>query len=528
MVKPNQNIFTKYKEMYLINSYRNATVQPPIVNNTFIGGVASVINTPALLAAKLTNYPIGTAFSAANIQNFTFDGANIECYIGVDYQIAGSAFINANFTASSPTYWKDEGSKCKALGASSFYGSLNTAMFYFPACLSIGNASFYHGNYMQVDGMKPRIFYFPLCTSVSGDPTVANTQQFGFGNITQKLYINNFNQTSNAGGINATIAYGVANDTLQVEWVTGDIYTPSSALYPNPITDLSVGTIYGTALQLIDSGDNTNAIDYYENVVINGVPHANINVNGYITGLELNTLYTITAVAVDIFYNKSTSNTVNVTTNATEPYPVSNLVSYYKMEGNVLDSFGANNGTATAITYEAGTVGQRAVFDGATSRIITTNDAGLQLTQGSIISIIKATVAGTSYRGITTKQQAYGLFLVDGVLGTYSWGSATGITVGLKTTGINLNDGLDHIVSLVFNSGVVDGTKVYIDGILKLTTSIAVNNQTKAFVIGAGTPDAIIQQINAKIDEASIWNIALTETQILEINAKLNSGQSLI
>lgn len=204
------------------------------------------------------------------------------------------------------------------------------------------------------------------------------------------------------------------------------------------------------------------------------------------------------------------------------------LVSYYKMQNNVQDSWGINHGTATAITYEAGTVGQRSVFDGITSRIICTNNTNIKLSTGSVVAIVKASNAGSSYRAIVAKQYAYGLFLNDGVLSTYSWGSTTEITSGGRSTEINLNDGLNHIVILTFDLDVVNGTKIYLDGNLVLTTSVASFHQNTHLVIGAGTSGAIIQQINAQIDEVSIFNKVLTAGEVSEINAKLNSGQSLI
>ena len=299
---------------------------------------------------------------------------------------------------------------------------------------------------------------------------------------------------------------------------------------PNAITNLSIGTKYSTGLQLIFTPPSSvNAIDYYE-VYVDGVFYKEITVSGdYITGLEPDTPYSITVKAVDIYYNKSEfSNSVSDTTNATEPYPINNIISYYKLEGNALDFNNVNNGTPTAITYEEGLVGQRAIFNGSTSRIILTNNASLQLSQGSIVTIINSTNAGSGYRGIVIKQRAYGLFLASGVLVAYSWESATGIAAGEKSTGINLNDGLNHVIALTFNAGVVNGTKVYLDGNLVLTTSIAIDNQTQSLVIGAGTSDSIIQQINAKIDDSAVFNSILTAVEVSEITSKLQSGQSLI
>ena len=270
--------------------------------NVFIGGVASVINTPALLAAKLQNYPSGTAFSEFNIANFSIVGNDIKCYIGVDYQIKISAFQNTEFTASSPTYWQDYSLKCKFIDNAAFYVSINTGLFYFPAVLRIGTSQFYHANYGDAD-VADRNMYFPLCTNI-GTPTVANTQMFGLANITQKYYANTFLQTNNAGSVDATLAYGIANDTLVVVYILN--FTA-----PNQITNLSVGTVGATTIQLNFTAPtgSANAIDFYE-AYANGMYKNKIVSGGNIVGLITGTSYEIEVIPRDIYYNGSSSNKV--------------------------------------------------------------------------------------------------------------------------------------------------------------------------------------------------------------------------
>ena len=270
--------------------------------NTFIGGVASVINTPALLASKLQNYPSGTSFSEFNIANFTIVGNDIKCYIGVDYQIKTIAFRNTQITASSPTYWQDYSLRCKFIGDSAFYSSRNTGLFYFPAVLTIGASQFYHENYGDAD-VADRNMYFPNCTNI-GNPTVADTQMFGLGNITQKYYANTFLQTNNAGGVDATLAYGIANDNLVVTYILNQTA-------PNPITDLSVGTVGATTIQVNFTAPtgNTNTIDFYE-AYANGIYKNKIVSGGNITGLTTGTSYEIEVIPRDIYYNGSSSNKV--------------------------------------------------------------------------------------------------------------------------------------------------------------------------------------------------------------------------
>jgi len=177
--------------------------------NTFIGGVSSVINTPALLAAKLQNYPSGTAFDVSKIFGFTIVGSDIECYIGVNYQIKQNSFQNTIFTASSPTYYKDDGGKCKRLMAAAFYTSLNTTIFNFPEVVDInGGHVFYHANYSAGSGLLPITkLYLPKCT-ILGNNVNLNENQFGFTSRPTELSINDFLRTANAGSPDQDLVVG--------------------------------------------------------------------------------------------------------------------------------------------------------------------------------------------------------------------------------------------------------------------------------------------------------------------------------
>ena len=201
-----------------------------------------------------------------------------------------------------------------------------------------------------------------------------------------------------------------------------------------------------------------------------------------------------------------------------EFFPKTGLVSYYKLDGNSNDAHGSNDGSASNISYEAGQTGQRAVFNGSSSLINCGNDASLKLTKGTISALIKTSNAGSGYRGIIVKQMAYGMFLSDNVLVAYSWDTGTE-----KTTGINLADGNLHWVVLEFDSGVSNGTKVYIDNVLKLTTTMTVKDQTVALSIGTGGSTAT-QVFTGAIEEVGIWSRHLTTD---EKNTLYNSGTIL-
>jgi len=315
-INPKQNVFKKYRIVNYINSYVFA---PPVdlTTNTEIGGVASTISTPALLASKL-------AIDVSRITNFSIVGSDIKCRITGSYSLLASAFGST----SSITYYHDsEGlvnsfteantfASCTSLysllfpGLSSILGSFNFNLtpllktIEIPYLLSAGNSSFAYAS-----GSFVKKFYIPRCTSLgtsSGDNSV-------FSGITTGsiIYCNPALATNNAGGPDGDLAYAISQGAT-VRYVAN--YTASS-----PVTTLSSGTIYNTAIQLnFTPPSSTNTIDYYE-VYVNGAYNKTILGSGeYITGLSVNTSYQLTIYARDIFYNKSLVS--NIVTQSTSNY----------------------------------------------------------------------------------------------------------------------------------------------------------------------------------------------------------------
>ncbi|WP_372746701.1 LamG domain-containing protein, partial [Lutibacter sp.] len=110
-------------------------------------------------------------------------------------------------------------------------------------------------------------------------------------------------------------------------------------------------------------------------------------------------------------------------------------------------------------------------FDGVNDYVLGTNNASLNLTQGTIEAWIKTSDAGTSYRGIIVKQYNYGIFLNSNELIAFEW-----ISGSLKNTNINLADNIWHHVAFTFQSEVVNGSKLYIDGNPVLTFTYKISH----------------------------------------------------
>jgi len=198
--------------------------------NTFIGNVSDTINTPALLAAKLSNYPSNTSFNESDIHNFTIIGSNIECYIGIYYSIKYNVF-----SGKSLTYYSDLDSFCKKIAGGQFQSQ--TALTYvnlegltsLPANAfrwASGLESAYFPNVLELVNSGSSNFHFQDCTNINSIYLPSSTI-FGYG-FNGTSYVpqpeNNNNcflgiklgceitvptemQTVNSGGLEADLAY---------------------------------------------------------------------------------------------------------------------------------------------------------------------------------------------------------------------------------------------------------------------------------------------------------------------------------
>ena len=173
----------------------------------------------------------------------------------------------------------------------------------------------------------------------------------------------------------------------------------------------------------------------------------------------------------------------------------------------------------TGVTCAAftGTCNAKALnFDGVNDHVTVGVNSLLEISNGTIEAWIKTSNAGSGYRGIVSKINAYGLFLNNNVLTTYNWANAT-----FYSAGPALNDNLWHHVAIVFKSGVTNGSRLYIDG-LPVGTDFTYTslNQNNPLTIGNNSlAPAPNQFFNGNIDAVRVWDRALCPT---EINANKN------
>ena len=306
-INPVHNVHKKYRQVNFVNPY---IFTPPVVvgaENTFIGGVSSVINTPASLASKL-------AIDVSRISNFSVVGSDIKCRITGSYIIQYRAF-----KAMTITNYLDLDNLVTDIATEAFANIPNPCFLSFKAIIFLtGTYITSLSRFMMIElnnctsivdsafgDFTSSILYAPRCTNLGLNSL--NNSVFAFSS-SNKIYCHSSLITSNSGGVEGDIAFAISTG--------GVISYVANFTVPNVVNTLSVGTIYNTAIQLnFTAPSSANAIEYYE-CYANGVFKNKITESGqYITGLASSTTYAITIIAVDVFYNKSAvSNVFSVTT----------------------------------------------------------------------------------------------------------------------------------------------------------------------------------------------------------------------
>jgi len=149
------------------------------------------------------------------------------------------------------------------------------------------------------------------------------------------------------------------------------------------------------------------------------------------------------------------------------------------------------------------------IFDGTNDYINFGNSSTLQQSTGSLSAWTKASSPGSGYRGIIAKQGAYGLFYTDSVLVAYDWAADTP-----RSTGINIADNTWKNVVLTYQSGVSNGTRIYINGVSVLTTTITILNQINNLFGGA---EANANQFaSCQISSFNMYSRVLTAQEVLQ------------
>ncbi|MGH7195632.1 MAG: LamG domain-containing protein [Candidatus Saccharimonadales bacterium] len=195
------------------------------------------------------------------------------------------------------------------------------------------------------------------------------------------------------------------------------------------------------------------------------------------------------------------------------------LVGYWPLNGNAKDSTPyADNGTingATLTDDRKGTPNSAYSFNGTSNYIDLGNPSTAQLNTGSLSIWFKTADAGSNYRAVFDKTEVYSIFLYNNQLSIYDWSSSA-----LRDSGINLPDNQWHNVVETFQSGVNNGTKLYVDGQLVYTTSYTTVIQGYPLTIGQNSS---AQQFAGTMDDARLYNRILSPSEIKNLYNDYNS-----
>ena len=201
--------------------------------------------------------------------------------------------------------------------------------------------------------------------------------------------------------------------------------------------------------------------------------------------------------------------------------------SYYMLGTTLKDISGnGNNGSlVNAPTFNT-EVGNMFTFNGTNQYINCGNATNLRITEGTISAWIRATSGNSGFRGIITKQNAWGLFLIDNVLCVFDWGNyyASGFILaqGIRSTGINLGTNTWTHVTMSFSQTVGVGTPgppnnnvvIYINDSPVLTTTTLHRDHTASIQFAWGNFTG--QYFVGSVAQGMVYSKVLTSTEVLQ------------
>jgi hypothetical protein len=180
-----------------------------------------------------------------------------------------------------------------------------------------------------------------------------------------------------------------------------------------------------------------------------------------------------------------------------------NLNTWKDISGN------SNNGTKTSTTNPIYN-NTHFSFNGSNSVVNCGNSSSLQITTGSVSIWFRTSSPGSSYRGIITKRESWGLFTLNGELLAFDWGNGAP-----RLTGLNIADGQWRNIVLTFTETIgtpLNNAIIYVNKVPILTTTVKNASQIYSCLVGHGNFTG--QFINGDVSNVQIYNKVLNQTEI--------------
>jgi hypothetical protein len=218
-----------------------------------------------------------------------------------------------------------------------------------------------------------------------------------------------------------------------------------------------------------------------------------------------------------------------------QPAPVpAGLISWWRAEGNALDSVGTNHGVLTnGATFAAGQVGQTFALDGANDYVQVLDSQSLRPASVTIEAWVKF-FATNGIRIVLVKPlgtgtfDSYGLALQDGAVlaavadnsgfGPFLTGPANTVTGQWYHLAYTFDDSSKQQVLYVNGTPAASGT-----------ANKTMSYDAHPVLLGANVENGVLSFFHhGQIDEASIYNRALTSDEIATIYNAGAAGKQLI
>ena len=139
-------------------------------------------------------------------------------------------------------------------------------------------------------------------------------------------------------------------------------------------------------------------------------------------------------------------------------------------------------------------------FDGTNDFVTQPSPGGaINISTGTIEAWFRTTDSSAGYHAVALKSLAYGFYVHTGTLAIYDWNTSS-----LRDSGVSVADGVWHHAAVTFDSGVTNGTKLWLDGVLVLTTTITA---THAAGVTVGCNAGSGECFSGLVDEVRVSNI---------------------
>ncbi len=383
------------------------------------------------------------------------------------------------------------------------------------------------GSGLTIFGLTPETQYSIAVFEYNGLSGAQNYRTSGYA--TFSFYTQAAEPTVSA----STLAFTqVTNNSITVNWQNGNgvkrIVTAKAASTnthtPSDFTGYTASSTFG-------SGSQIGATGAY--VVYNGT-------DNYVTvtGLSAQTMYAFTVYEYNgtsvATYNYLTSSylTGAQQTQRIEPNFESTAIQFSGISTNSLTvSWTSGTGANRVVAVKPGRKQTAISFDGSNDYVSVPHNSSQNVLPLTVCTWVKTLQGASGWNGIIGKYvlnswNGYEIYVDNGnVHAGYFANSSNYVWTNSVNNGGKINDGLWHHVAYVVDNS---GGKIYVDGVLRSTVSwvgtpttcTTTQNIMMGFVSGGS-------YFNGKIDDAQIWNYALTQPQIqANMNKNLNGNES--